>query len=84
MKTYKIYLDLSMIIHRLKKVRLDEYNSHAPIVFIIAKDPDQACNVCYTTIVEKIMRSKKLTDREMLELSSDLLHDMRIKRVYNP
>lgn len=84
MKNYKVYIDLSMIIHRLKKVNLNEYNSASPIVFIIAPNPDEACNICYTSIVEKIMKSKKLTDAEMLELSSDLLHEMRIKRVYIP
>jgi hypothetical protein len=43
MKIYKVYLDLSLVISRLKKYRLYEYNYNAPIIFVEADDPDGAC-----------------------------------------
>jgi len=83
MKKYKLYLDLGLIIRRLKKVKLEEYNSNNPIVFIDANDPDEACNKCFCNLSEKIMKSKRLTEAEMIELTNDLLHDMRIMKVMN-
>jgi hypothetical protein len=83
MKKYKLFLDLTLIMHRLKRVRLDEYNSRFPIVFIDANDPDAACNLCYIEITQKIMKSK-LSEKEKIALCVDLLKDMRISKVFNP
>ena len=47
MKIYKVFMDLELVISRLRKFRLKEYNSSFPIVFVDAKDPDDAC---YTAI----------------------------------
>jgi hypothetical protein len=43
MALYKIHLDLSLVISRLKDFRLKEYNSEFPIIFVEAKSPDDAC-----------------------------------------
>jgi len=43
MKIFKVEMDLSLVIARLKKYRIYEYNSAHPIVFVEANDPDEAC-----------------------------------------
>ena len=82
MKIYKVEMDLSLVIIRLKKFDLHEYGSERPIVFVEAKSPDDACHKAYyrlATIILKQDCSKKTAD-----LIEELLHDISITKVGVP
>jgi len=79
MKIYKVYLDMSLVIARLKRYNISEYNYNTPIVFIDANDPDEACFRAIYGLVRKVLDQD--TSEEAKELCKDLKHDIRIIRV---
>ena len=46
MKIYVLHVDMTLILPRLKKFRLKEFNTANPIIFVEANDPDGACYEC--------------------------------------
>ena len=76
MKIYKVYLDMSMVVSRLKKYRIYEYNSEYPIIFVEADDPDGAC---YTAIYKLLKLVLDLDDsKEARKLCKEIKQDIRI------
>jgi hypothetical protein len=43
MPIYKVYLDMTEVIASLKPYKLGKYNAIFPIVFVEARNPDDAC-----------------------------------------
>ena len=80
MKIYKIHLDMTMVLSRLKKFKLKEYNSAFPIVFIEAKSPDDACfKVVYQLIKMILDQGEDTVDTRLL--CKNVKRDIRITKV---
>ena len=56
MKIYKVHMVLTLVIPRLKKYELEDYNSSTPIIFVEAKDPDDACYKAMHKLAQKILK----------------------------
>tara|TARA_Y100000004_G_C8684735_1_gene314836 strand:- start:138 stop:389 length:252 start_codon:yes stop_codon:yes gene_type:complete len=82
MKIYKVKMDLSLVIARLKKFRLHEYSDPFPTIFVEAKDPDEACYLAYFKLVEILL--KQDNSQETSFLAKDILHDINIRKVSVP
>ena len=82
MKIYKVEMDLSLAISRLKDFDLHEYNSAKPIIFVEAQSPDDACHKAYFNFVAMILKQEH--SKEVIELTNDMLHDITITKVSIP
>jgi hypothetical protein len=82
MKIYKVELDLSLVIGRLIKYDLQQYNSSHPTVFIQAENPDEACHLAYYQLAEIIL--KQDLSKETALFVRELLFDLSIKSVSTP
>tara|TARA_Y100001938_G_C7864053_1_gene317036 strand:+ start:255 stop:506 length:252 start_codon:yes stop_codon:yes gene_type:complete len=82
MKIYKVKMDLSLVMSRLKKFRLQEYNDNFPTIFVEAKDPDEACYLAYYKLVEILL--KQDNSKETSILAKSILHDIFIRKVSVP
>lgn len=82
MKIYKVDMDLSLVMARLKKFNLKEYSGQFPTIFVEAKDPDEACYLAYFQLVEILL--KQDDSKETSLLTKDILHDILIRKVYVP
>jgi len=80
MKLYKITLDLSLVISRLRKISLKEFNSDNPIIFVEAENPDDACYKCYYKLAGLILQQEP----EMAGEMKDILADVSIKKMFTP
>jgi hypothetical protein len=75
-------MDLLLVMGRLAKFNLGEYNSPYPTIFVEAKDPDEACYNALYKLVEIIL--KQDDSKKTSELVKDLVHDIRVKKVIIP
>ena len=82
MKIFKVEMDLSLVINRLKDFDLHEYNSERPIVFVEAKSPDDACHKAYFKLVSIILKQDH--SKEVITFTNELLHDISITKVSIP
>ena len=82
MKIYKVEMDLSLVIRRLKHFELHEYNSEKPILFVEAKSPDDACHKAYFKLVALILKQEHT--KETILLTNEILHDISITKVSIP
>lgn len=85
MKVYKVYMDLSCVLQRLKRFDLGVYNSSHPILFVEADDPDGACFKALGGLFFKLkQQSVQGNHTEILMLCKSITHDIRITKVYVP
>jgi len=82
MKLYKVKMDLTLVMTRLKKFRLKEYNDVSPTIFVEARDPDEACHLAYYRLVEILL--KQDNSKETSLLAKDILFDITIREVKVP
>lgn len=82
MKIYRLTLCLRLVIARLKKFNLKEYNSEQPIVFVEANDPDGACYRAIYNLTNIII--KQDNSKETLELLKEIIYDIRVIRIGIP
>lgn len=82
MKIYKIYMDLSLVMPRLKKFKLYEYSSNFPTIFVDARNPDEACHLAYFRLVEIML--KQNNSPETSSLAKDILYDITIRSIETP
>ncbi len=80
MKIYVLHVDMTLILPRLKKFRLKEFNTAHPIIFVEANDPDGACYECNCKFKEIILKQDYST--KTASLIKEVLLDMRINKVY--
>lgn len=76
---YKVTIDLTLVMPRLKSFRLGEFNSLQPTVFTEASNPDDACYFTICRFSETILKQKETATTAIL--LKDMLHDIRITRV---
>ena len=79
MVIYKVFLDLSLVISRLRGFKLKEYNSNFPIVFIEAKSPDDACFKAVYILITGILKQDDSVETRLL--CRDIKPDIRIIKV---
>jgi len=79
MKIYKIHMVLTLVMPRLKKYSLGDYNSNTPIIFVEAEDPDGACYIAMHRLASKILKSDHSV--ETLQFIKDIFYDIRIIKV---
>lgn len=82
MKIYKLTLNLKLVLARLKKFNLKEYNSETPIIFIQASDPDEACYRAICNLAAILF--KQDDSLENIKSFNDLKHDIFILKVEIP
>ena len=82
MKIYKVELDLSLVINRLKKYSLKQYNSTYPTVFVEANNPDDACHLAYYQLAEIILKQDLSSETALFV--RELLLDISIKSLSVP
>ena len=79
MLIFKIHLDLSLIINRLSRFNLHEYNSTRPIVFIEAADPDGACFKAIFDLIQIILKQDDSIEARLL--CRNIREEIRIIKV---
>ena len=79
MVIYKVYLDLTLVMPRLKGFKLKEYNSNFPIVFVEAKSPDDACFKSVYVLINGILKQDDSVETRLLCRS--IKEDIRIIKV---
>tara|TARA_R110002051_G_C8653109_1_gene487879 strand:+ start:53 stop:301 length:249 start_codon:yes stop_codon:yes gene_type:complete len=82
MKTYKVYMDLTLVIYQLTKFDLKEYNTAFPIVFVESSDPDGACYKAIYQLIQIIL--KQDNSLETATLCRRLKNDARIIKAFVP
>jgi len=82
MKIYKVHMVLTLVIPRLKKYELEDYNSSTPIIFVEAEDPDDACYKAMHKLAQKILKSDHSV--ETLNFVKDIFNDIRIIKIEVP
>lgn len=82
MKLYKVHVDMLLILARLKKFRLKEYNQNKAILFIEAEDPDDACYKAYLNLSAIVLQQEKSV--EVAIMLRELKNDFKIMKVYQP
>jgi len=73
---------LTLVMPRLKKYKLEDYNSSTPIIFVEAENPDDACYKAMHKLAGKILRSDHSI--ETLNFIKDIFHDIRIVKIEEP
>ena len=73
---YKVTLDLTLVMPRLKGFMLGEFNSEQPTVFTEASNPDDACYFTICRFSETILKQKETASTAIL--LKDILNDVRI------
>ena len=82
MKTYKVFMDLTLIIYELTKFDLKQYNTSFPIVFVESDDPDGACYKALYRLIQIILRQDASMETTML--CRKLKNEIRITKVFVP
>jgi hypothetical protein len=82
MKIYRLTLCLQLVISRLKKFDLKQYNSERPIIFVEAKDPDEACYRAIYNLTSIIL--KQDSSKATVELLKEILYDVRVIKIGLP
>jgi len=82
MKIYRLTLCLQLVISRLKKFDLKQYNSERPIIFVEAKDPDEACYRAIYNLTSIIL--KQDDSKATIELLKEVMYDVRVIKIGLP
>jgi hypothetical protein len=82
MKIYRLTLCLQLVISRLKKFDLKQYNSERPIIFVEAKDPDEACYRAIYNLTSIIL--KQDSSKATIELLKEVMYDVRVIKIGLP
>ena len=77
MKICKVNLDLSLVIARLKKYNLQQYNSAHPTIFVQADNPDDACHLAYYQLAEIILKQDLSSETALFV--REILFDVSVK-----
>lgn len=80
MKIYTVKLDMALVLARLKRFKLGEFNSQSPIIFIEASDPDDACYFAFCKFSEMLLKQDESVKTALLIKS--VQSDIRITKVF--
>jgi hypothetical protein len=79
MKNYRVEMDLSIVIPQIREYRIYEYNSEKPIIFVEAKDPDEACFKATHRLLQMILKQKDTS--ETRDLCKEIKKDIVVTKV---
>lgn len=79
MKIYKVLMDMTLVVARLKRFDLGAYNGPSPVIFVEAEDPDGACYKAYHKLNLKLL--KKDHSVESIEFVKSIMNDIRVLKV---
>ena len=79
MKIYVVKFDLLLVLARLKRFDLKEFNSIEPVVFVDASGPDEALYEAYCMFSNTILKQDE--SKETAEFLKEILHDVRVSSV---
>jgi hypothetical protein len=82
MKIYRLTLCLQLVISRLKKFDLKQYNSERPIIFVEANNPDEACYRAIYNLTSIIL--KQDDSKATIELLKEIMYDVRVIKIGLP
>ena len=73
-------MSLELVMGRINKYKLYEFNTVSPIIFISADDPDDACFKATSKLAKILMKQNK-TNKKTLAFIREILDDIKIKRI---
>ena len=79
MKVYKVEIDMTYVLARLKKFKLKEYNTQFPIIFVEANDPDEACHLATYQLAAILIQQEATHENAMF--IKDLIYDINVIKV---
>lgn len=79
---YKVEMCLQIALPRLKSFNLKEYAAERPIIFVEAKNPDDACYKAMNGLMSHILSQDDSLESKLLCRS--LIHDIRVMRIQVP
>ena len=79
MKIYVLHVDMLLVLTRLKRFNLHEFNDIEPIIFIEADDPDDACYKMVCRLSEILLKQDESIETALL--IREALHDVRVIEV---
>lgn len=82
MKVYKVELDMTYALGRLKKFNLKQYNTQFPIIFVEADDPDEACYIAVYQLALILIQQEPTHENAVF--IKDLIYDIHILKVRCP
>ena len=82
MKIYKLQLCMVLVLHRLKRFAIGKYGSKSPIIFVEASDPDGACHEAVQQLFDIMLLQDPSIETKLL--FKDILHDIKVTKVFNP
>ena len=82
MKVYKVELDMTYVLGRLKKFNLKQYNNQFPIIFVDANDPDEACYLAIYQLAAILIQQEPSYENAVF--IKDVIYDINILKVRCP
>jgi len=79
MKIYTLMFDMTAVLPRLKKFKLQEFNSSHPKIFVEADDPDGACYEGYCRLSEILLKHDDT--RANATFAKKIMDEVRITKV---
>ena len=71
-----------LVLHRLKRFAISKYGSKSPIIFVEASDPDGACHEAVQQLFDIMLLQDPSIETKLL--FKDILHDIKVTKVFNP
>lgn len=75
-------MDLSAVILKLRKFKLETYNNAFPIIFVSASNPDDACYKAISNLATIIFKQDQ--SNETIKLFKELSYEIKILQLYTP
>jgi hypothetical protein len=66
MLIYKVYLDMTLVINNLQPYKLGKYNATFPIVFIEARNPDEACFKATYNLIKILLEQEDTVETRLV------------------
>lgn len=73
---------LRLVMHRLKRFKLYEYNSQNPIIFVQAQDPDDACHKALYNLINTVF--KQDMSKKTINLLAEISNDIKVLKITIP
>lgn len=80
MINFRIMLDISNIYKDIRHLKLKEYRSPFPTIFISAKDPDDACFIAINNLIRLILNED--SSIEMRIICKQIKQKIKIDKIY--
>jgi hypothetical protein len=81
MRNYKISIDISDLYLELLDLDMKEYTQPFMLVFVEAKDPDDACFKILLRMIQIILNNGKTIENRIL--CKKLKYNLRIEKIYS-